>query len=217
MAVNSSAKCDLAAMAKTDEPNGLADAAETSRMVARSGPIIDLSSVGEPDRPHGKVNLSRQPTAAPSPPHSPPLLAPNQSHDLACAASEQLLRRISAEHLVMVASGAQRLADTSATEVGMPSRGHSPSNLSADDALVDMVAADAGQKLGLAACSQASSSEYYIPGKLQLQLPDLSSTMLAAGPTALSAETDLRSPLRFVSAHQLLSTKLACLDPMWLM
>jgi len=64
-----------------------------------------------------------------------------------------------------------------------------------------MAAADAGEKLGLAASSRVTSSGDFTPGKLRLQLPGLSSAMLAAGPTALSAETDVRSPLRFVSAH----------------
>ena len=164
-------------------------------------PIINRSIQGEPDRLHGEVNQSQQPTATPSPPNSTPPLAPNPSHDLASAAFEQLQLRTSAEHLLMLASSAQQPADTSATQVGTPSRSYSPSNLYADDALVDMAAAHAGRKLGLAASSRASLSEYFTPGTLWLQLPGLSSAMLAAGSTALSAEMDLRSPLRFVSAH----------------
>ena len=150
-AVNSCGKCDLAAMANTDKPNSPADAAEPRRKVAHGVPIINSSLEGEPDRLHGKVNRSRQPTTTPSPPDSPPPLAPNPSHDLASAASEQLQLRTSAEHLLMLASGAQQPADTSATQVGTPSRSHSPSDLCADDRLVDMVAADAGQKLDPAA------------------------------------------------------------------
>jgi len=173
-AVNSSSKRDLAAMAEADEPNGPADAAASPRKVA---------------------------CGVPSPPNSPPPLAPNASHDLASPASEQLQLRISGEHLLMLASGAHQRADTSATQVGTPSRSHSPSNLSADDALVDMAGADAGRKLDPAASSRASSSGYLTPGKLRLQLPGLSSAMLAVGPTDLSAETDLRNPLRCFSAH----------------
>jgi len=101
----------------------------------------------------------------------------------------------------MLASGAQQPADTLATQVGTPSRSLSPSNICPNNVLVDMAAADAGRKLGPAASSRASSSGYFTPGKLRLELPGLSSAMLAAGPTALSAEMDLGSPLRFVSAH----------------
>jgi len=152
-ALNSSGKRDLAAMAKADEPNGPADAAEPPRKVAHGVTIIDSSIEGEPDRLHGAVNQSRQPTTTPSPPTSRPLLAPNPRHDLASAAYEQLHLRTSAEHLLMLASGAQQPADTSATQVGTPSRSHSPTNLCTDDALVDMAAADAGRKLGQAASS----------------------------------------------------------------
>jgi len=66
MAVNSSGNRDLAAMAEADEPNSPADAAEPPRKVA---------------------------PGVPSPPNSPPPLAPNPSHDLASAASEQLQLR----------------------------------------------------------------------------------------------------------------------------
>ena len=141
--VNSSSKRDLAAMAEADEPNGLADAAQPLRKVARSVPIIDCSIDGEPDRVHGEVNQSQQPTATPSPPNSPRPLAPNPSHDLASVASEQLQLRTSAEHLLMLPSGAQQPADTLATQVCTASRSHSPSNICADDALVHMAAADA--------------------------------------------------------------------------
>jgi len=107
----------------------------------------------EPDRLHEGVNRNRQPTTMPSPPNSPPPLAPNPSHDLPSAASEQLQLRISVEYLLMLASGAHQPADTSATQVGTPSRSHSLSNLCADDGIVDMAAADAGRKLGPAASS----------------------------------------------------------------
>jgi len=53
----------------------------------------------------------------------------------------------------MLASGAQQPADTSAIQVGTPSRRYSPSNLCANDALLDMAAADAGRKLGRATAS----------------------------------------------------------------
>jgi len=200
-AVNSSGKRDLSAMAEADQQNGLADAAEPPRRVASSMPIGEGSIEGEPDRLHGEVNRSRQPTATPRPPNCPTPLAHNPSHDLACTASEQLQLRVSGEYLLILAFGATQPADTSVTQVGTPSRTHSPSNPWADDALVDMAAADAGRKFGPGASSRASSSGYFTPGNLRLQLPGLSSSMLTAGPTALSAETDLRGLLWFVSAH----------------
>ena len=165
-AVNSSGKCDLATMAEADEPKCPAEAAETPRKVARVVPIIDSSIEGEPDRLHGVVNWSWQPTATPSPPSSPPPLAPNLSHDLASAASEQLQLRTSAEHLLMLASGVQQPADRMATQVPTPSRGHSPSNICAEDVLVDMAAPDAGRRLQPAASSPASSRGYFTPSKL---------------------------------------------------
>jgi len=199
-AVHSSGKCGLAAMAEADELNCPADTAQPPRMVARSVPIIESSIEGEPDRLYGEVNRSRQPTATPSTPNSPPPFSSSLSHDLASAASEQFQLRTAAEDLLMLASSARQPADTSPIQVGRPSRSHSPSNLWADDARVDMAAPDAGRKFGLATSSRATSSQYFTPGKLRLQLLALSSAMLAAGPTALSAETDLRSPLRLVSA-----------------
>jgi len=164
-------------------------------------PMFYNSIDGAADRLHGELNQSRQSTATPSPANSPPPLAPNPSHDLASVATEQLQLRTSAERLLMLASSAQQPADTSATQVSMPSRSHSLSNLCANDALVDMAAADAGRKLGPAPRSRASSSGYFTPSKLHLQLPGLSSAMLAAGRTALAVETDLRSLLLVVSEH----------------
>jgi len=165
-AVNSSGKRDLAAMAEADKPNGPPEAADPPRKVARAVPIIDSHIAAEPDRLDGEVNLSWQPTASTSPPNSTPPLAPNPSHNLASVAVEQLQLRISAEHLLILASGAQQPTDALATQVGTPSRSHSPSSLCPDDALVDMAAGHAGRKFGPAATSRASSSGYFTPGKL---------------------------------------------------
>ena len=188
-------------MAEAEKPNGPAHTAEPSRKVACSVTIIDSSIEGEPDRIHEEVNRSRQPSPTPSPPNSPPPLAPNSSHDLASAASEERELRTWAECLFLLASGAQQPADISATQVGTPSRSHSPSNICPDDVLVDMAVVDAIRKLGPAASSRDSSSGYFTPGRLWLALPGLSSAMLAAGPTTLSAETYLKSRLQFVSVH----------------
>jgi len=200
-AVDSSGKGDLASIAEADEPNAQAKAAEPRRKVARGVPIIDSSIEREPNRLHVEIKRSRQPTATPSPPNSPPRVAPNPCHDLASGASGHLQLRKSAEHLLMLASHAQQPANTWATQVGTPSRRHSPSSLWANDTLVDMAVADAGRTLGPAASFHASSSRYFTPGKFRLQLPGLSSAILATGPTTLSAETDCRSPLWSVSAH----------------
>jgi len=117
-AVHSSGKLDLAAMAEADKPNGSADHAEPLSKVAHGVPIIDGSIEGEPDRVHGEVNWSRQPTATSRPPNSPGPLTPNPRHGVVSAASEQLRLRTSAEHLLMLASSAQQPADTSATQIG---------------------------------------------------------------------------------------------------
>jgi len=105
-------------MAEADKLNGPADAAEPPRKVARGVLIINSSIESEPDRFHGEVNRSRQPTSTSTRPKSPGPLAPNPTHDLASAASEQVQLRPSAEHLLMLDSGAQQPADTSATQVG---------------------------------------------------------------------------------------------------
>jgi len=101
----------------------------------------------------------------------------------------------------MLASGAQQPADILATQVGSPRRSHPPCNLCADIVLVYIEVADSARKSGPAASFRASSRGYFTLSELQLQLPGLSSAILAAGHTALSAETDLRSPLRFLSAN----------------
>jgi len=93
-------------MADADEPTGSANARERPRKVTRGGQIVDRSIDGQPDCLHGEVNRSRQPTTTPSPRKSPPPLAPNPSHDRPSTASEQLQRRPSAEHLLILASGA---------------------------------------------------------------------------------------------------------------
>lgn len=198
-AINSSGKRNLAAITEADEANSPANAAEPARKVARGVPSIGTGIEGEPDRLHGEVNLSRQPTASHSPPNSSPPLASTPSNDLASEASEQVQVRKSAEHLLMLASDAQQPADTSATQVGTPGGSRSPSDPHTGDVLVDMPAAETGRELTQAPNSPASASGYFTPGKLRLQLLGFSSAMLAAGSTAVSAETDVGSPLRFAS------------------
>jgi len=69
-AVKRIGKRDLEARAEADEPNGRADAAQPPRKVTAEVPIIDSGIEGDPDRLHGEVNQSRQPTTTPSPPNS---------------------------------------------------------------------------------------------------------------------------------------------------
>jgi len=111
-------------MAEADKPNGPADAAEPPWKVAPGMPIINSSIEGEPDRLYGEVNRSWQPAAMPSLPNSAP-------HWLPSRVTIKLLRplRTSADHVLILACGAQQPADTSATQIGTPSRCHSPSNL----------------------------------------------------------------------------------------
>ena len=150
-------------------------------------------------------------------------MAPNLSHDPASTGFEQLQVRASVDHLLMLAAGAQQPADTSATQVGTSSRSHSPSNPRTNDlvvntavadaynasadmpiedpdhALLGMLVAEPGRESDPAANSAGSTSGYSTPGKLRLRLPGFSSAMLAAGSTALSAETEVGSPPQFVS------------------
>jgi len=94
-------------MAEADESNSPADIAQSQRKVACTMPMSGSSIEDKPDRLRGEVNWTWQPSATPSPPNSPPPLAPNLSYDLASAASERLQLRTSAEHPVMLGSGAQ--------------------------------------------------------------------------------------------------------------
>ncbi|PUU73937.1 hypothetical protein B9Z19DRAFT_1134119 [Tuber borchii] len=122
-------------MTGTDKPNGAADAAERLRKVARGEPIIDSS-------------------IEPSLPNSPSPLAYNPHHDLASAVSEQLQVRISAEHLLMLASSTQQPANNVVVDTIVAN---------ADDALMNMPVVDARQESGLAATTPASSSGYSTP------------------------------------------------------
>ena len=200
--VNSNGKRDRTAMAESDEPNRPADSVEPPRKIVRTVPTIHPTIMVEQERPHREANQSPLPTVRLSPPDSPPPFASNLSDDLAAAASEQILVEASAQHLVMLASGARQHADTSEeTQVSTPERDHYPGDPRSEYVHVDIPVPEAAQEsnpstLPLANESRSGSST---PGKLRLQLPGFPSTMLAAGFPAAPAETHIWSPLRSVS------------------
>jgi len=110
-------------MAESDEPNRPADSVEPPRKIVRTVPTIHPTIMVEQERPYREANQCPLPTVRLSPPDSPPPLASNLSDDIAAAASEQILVEASAQHLVMLASGARQHADTSEeTQVSTPER-----------------------------------------------------------------------------------------------
>ena len=121
---SSSSKCNLAPMTELDEPNS---------------PV-------EPERSHREFNLSQQPTHLLRPPISPSPLASSPGHDLAPIAVEQAQTRVSAEYLLMLASGVGQAAELLVTQVGTPGRTRSPSDLRPGDLLANMTVPDAGQE-----------------------------------------------------------------------
>ena len=189
--VSRSSKCNLAAMAELDELNSPADPAEPPRKIACLMLATDSSVEVEPERSHGEFNSSEQPTNRLIPPISPPLLASSPSHDLAPTAVEQVQVRVSAEHLLKLASGVGQPAELSVTQVGTPGRTRSSSDPRSGDPLGNMMVPDAGRQSGPASPASESRSGYFTASKLQLPLPSFSSMLVA--------EPDVWSPLRFVS------------------
>ena len=190
--VSSSSKRNLAAMAELDELNSPADPAEPPRNIACLMLATHSSVEAELERSHGEFNSSQQPTNRLIPPISPPPLASSPSYDLAPTAVEQVQVRASAEHLLMLASGAGQSAEPSVTQVGTPGRTRSPSDPHSGDPLANTMVPDAGQESGPASPASESSSRYFTASKLRLPLPSFSSM--------LEAETGVWSPLRSVSA-----------------
>ena len=90
------------------------------------GPI-DAGIEVEPDTRDGEHNLSRQLADRPSPTNSPSPFTPNLGHYHASAASELAETRMSAAHLLMLASGAEQPVNPLVTQVDTPGRSHSPS------------------------------------------------------------------------------------------
>jgi len=131
-------------MAKLDELNSPADPAEPPRKIARLILASDSSVEVEPERSHGELNSSQQPTKRLIPPISSPPLASSPSQDLAPTAGEPVQVRALAEHLLMLASGVGQPAEPSVTQVGTPGRTRSLSDLRSGDLLANMMVPDAG-------------------------------------------------------------------------
>ena len=197
MSANNDGKRNLAAMEEDDELYHSADSPEPQKKTARRLLAIDTGIEVQPDSLRGAFNPSRQPTDCPSPPNSPSTLAPNPSHDPAPAASEQDQVRTSAEHLLMLVSGAQQPADILVTQVGIPGGSPSPTNPKIGDVLANVLTEESGRESTLAINSPASPSGYSTPGKLRLQLSGFSPVL--AGSTSESAEMGDGSQLQSVS------------------
>jgi len=200
--VNSNGKRDRTAMAESDEPNRPADSVEPLRNIVRTVPTIRPTIMVEQERPYREANKSPLTTVRLSPPNSPPLFASNLSDDLAATASEQILVKASAQHVVMLASGARQHADTSdETHVSTPERDHYPGDPRSEYVHVDIPVAAAAPESNLSTLPVANESRSgsSTPHMLQLQLPRFPSTMLAACFPAAPAETHIWSPLRSVS------------------
>ena len=138
-AVSSSSKSNLVAITELDELNCPADPAETPRKVARLMLATDSSVEVEPERSHGEFNSSQQPTNGLILPISPSPLASSPSHDPAPTAVQQVQVRVSAEHLLMLASGVGQPTEQSVTQVGTPARTRSPSDPLSGDPLANML------------------------------------------------------------------------------
>jgi len=200
--VNSNGKRDRTAMAESDEPNRPADSVEPPRKIVHTVPTIHPTIMVELERPHREANQSLLPIVRLSPPDSPPPFTSNVSDDLAAVASEQILVEASAQHLMLLASGAREHVDTSEeTQVSTPKRDHYPGYPRSEYVHVDIPVPEGAPEsnpstLPLANESRSGSST---SGKWGLPLPGFPSTMLAAGFPAAPAETHIWSPLRSVS------------------
>ena len=125
--VNSNGKGDRTAMAESDDPTRPADSVEPPCNLLRTVPTIHTTIMVEQERPQREANQSPLPSVRLHPPNSPPPFASNLSDNHAAAASEQILVEASAQHLVMLASGARQHAETSQeTQVSTPERDHDP-------------------------------------------------------------------------------------------
>ena len=105
--LNSKGHRDRTVIAYSDEPNSLADTVDPPRKIFRTVPTIGPTIIVEQDRLHWEANQSPLPIVRLSLPDSPSRFASNLREDLAAAASEQIPMEASAQHLVMLASGAR--------------------------------------------------------------------------------------------------------------
>jgi len=195
---NNTGQRNLAVMSEANEPYGLDGSPESQRTVARPVGAIDAGIDVEPDTRDGEQNLSRQLADRPSSTTILSPFTPNHCHHPASAASELAEARMSAAHLVMLASGAEQCVNTLATQVHMPGRSHSPSNSRTADVCGDIPTAEqVGRELSPPADPPSDSSAYSTPGKFRLQQPGFSSIVLARSP-AVPAETGAGSRLKSV-------------------
>jgi len=81
---------------------------------------INAGIAVEPDTGDAEHTLSRQLADRPSPTNSPSPFTPNPGHHHVSAASELADARRSAEHLLMLASGAEQPVNTLARQVDTP-------------------------------------------------------------------------------------------------
>jgi len=200
--VNTNGKRDRTAMAESDKPNGPADSVEPPSTIGCTVPTIQPTFMVEQKIPHPEANQSQLPPVRLSPPDSTPLFTSNLSDNLPAAASEQILVEASAQHLVMLASGARQHEDMlEEKQVSTRERDHYPGDPQSEYVHVDIPVPQAAQEsnpstLHLPNMSRSGSST---PGKLRLQLSGFPATMLAAGFPAAPAETHIWSPLQSVS------------------
>jgi len=116
------------------------------RLSTLSPQLVPQSWLNRKD-PIGRLTNVRCPTVRLCPPDSPPPCASNLSNNLAAAASEQILVEASAQHLVMLASGAREHTDTSEeAHVSTPESDHYPSDPRSEYDHVDILVPEAAQQ-----------------------------------------------------------------------
>ena len=203
---NNSGKCNLAVMQQADEPYSSDGSPEPQRKVACQVGAINAGIEVEPETRDGEHNLSWQLADRTSPSNSLSPFTPNPGYHHGSPASEKAEARRSAAHLLMLASGAEQLVNTLATQVDTHGRSHSPTEDSpTGDVCVDIPTAEkVGRELSPPADSPTDSSAYSTPGKFRLRLPGFSSILLTRS-AAVPAETGVGSSLMSVSvlAHYL--------------
>jgi len=185
-------------MQEADEQYSSDESPEPQRKVASLVGAMDAGIEVELDTRDGELNLSPLPADRPGPANSPLPLTPNPGH--ASSPAEHAEARRSAAYLLMLASEGDQPVNTLATQVGTPSRNHSPSDPATSDVSADIPAAgEPGRELSPAADSPTDPSAYSISGKFRLRLPGFSSILLARSRVVPLAETGVGSPLKSVS------------------
>jgi len=187
-------------MQEADEPYGLDGSPGPQRKVAHQVGASDVGIEIRPDTSNGEHNLIWQLADRTSPTNSLSPFTPNPGNYHASAASEQAEARRSPAHLLMQASGAEQPVTTLATQVDMPGRSYSLSEVPhTGDLCADIpTAEEVGRELSPPPESPTDSSAYSTAGKFRLRLPVFSSILLARS-AAVPAATGVASPLLSVS------------------